>query len=54
MSATMIEGQRMTVADVVAQVGDGRLEDFVCDAVPLVARELMEADVSGQGRRRAR
>jgi hypothetical protein len=25
----MIEGQRMTVADVVAQVGDGRLEDMV-------------------------
>jgi putative transposase len=44
----MIEGQRMTVADVVAQVGDGRLEDFVREAVELVARELMEAEVSGQ------
>jgi putative transposase len=44
----MIEGQRMTVADVVAQVGDGRLEDFVREAVQLVARELMEAEVSGQ------
>jgi len=44
----MAEGQRMTVADVVAQVRDGRLEDFVCEAVELVARELMEAEVSGQ------
>jgi putative transposase len=44
----MIEGQRMTVADVVAQVGDGRLEDFVREAVELVAREIMEAEVSGQ------
>jgi hypothetical protein len=26
---TMAEGQRMTVADVVARVGDGRVEDFV-------------------------
>ena len=39
---------RMTVADVVAQVRDGRLEDFVREAVELVARELMEAEVSGQ------
>jgi putative transposase len=44
----MIEGQRMTVADVVAQVGDGRLDDFVREAVQLVAREIMEAEVSGQ------
>jgi putative transposase len=44
----MIEGQRMTVADVVAQVRDGRLEDMVRKAVELVARELMEAEVSGQ------
>jgi transposase-like protein len=44
----MVEGQRMTVADVVAQVGDGRLEDLVREAVELVARELMEAEVSGQ------
>ncbi len=36
----MIEGQRMTVADVVAQVGDWRLEDFVREAVELVAREF--------------
>ncbi|HYB29549.1 MAG TPA: IS256 family transposase [Solirubrobacteraceae bacterium] len=37
-----------TVADVVAQVRDGRLEDFVKEAVALVARELMEAEVSGE------
>src|ERR1039458_2034342 len=44
----MVEGQRMTVADVVGQVRDGRLEDFVREAVVLVARELMEAEVSEQ------
>src|SRR4051794_2673352 len=45
----MAEGQRMTtVADVVAQVRDGRLEDFVREAVVLVTRELMEAEVSGE------
>ena len=44
----MAEGQRMTVADVVAQTRDGRLEDFVREAVALVARELMEAEVSEQ------
>ncbi len=44
----MVEGQRMTVADVVGQVRDGRLEDFVREAVELVCRELMEAEVSGQ------
>ena len=42
----MAEGQRMTAADVVAQVRDGRLEDFVREAVVLVARELMEAEIS--------
>src|SRR5881398_2958256 len=36
----------MTVADVVAQVRDGRLEDFVREAVALAARELMEAEIS--------
>jgi putative transposase len=41
----MAEGQSMTVADVVAQVRDGRLEDFVREAVALVARELMEAEI---------
>ena len=41
----MAEGQGMTtVADVVAQVRDGRLEDFVREAVVLVTRELMEED----------
>ena len=42
----MAEGQSMTVADVVAQVRNGRLEDFVRDAVALVLRELMEAEIS--------
>ena len=44
----MAEGQRMTVADVVAQAMDGRLEDFVREAVALVARELMEGEVSAE------
>jgi putative transposase len=44
----MAEGQRMTVADVVAGVRDGRLEDFVREAVALVARELMEAEISAE------
>jgi putative transposase len=44
----MAEGQRMTVADIVAQTRDGRLEDFVREAVVLVARELMEAEISGE------
>jgi putative transposase len=44
----MVVGQRMTAADVVAQVRDGWLEDFVREAVVLVARELMEAEISGQ------
>jgi hypothetical protein len=34
-NTTMAEGQRMTVADVVAQMMDGRLEDFVREAVAL-------------------
>jgi putative transposase len=42
----MAEGQSMTVADVVAHVRDGRLEDFVREAVAIVARELMEAEIS--------
>src|SRR5512142_138630 len=44
----MAEGQRMTAGDVVAQVRDGRLEDFVREAVVLVARELVEAEISAQ------
>jgi putative transposase len=43
---TMAEGHSMTVADVVARVRDGRLEDFVREAVALVARELMNAEIS--------
>ena len=49
----MAEGHSMTVADVVAKTMDGRLEDFVREAVALVVRELMEAEVSvevGAGR----
>ena len=44
----MVEAQSMTVADVVAQVRDGRLEDFVREAVALVAREIMESEVAAQ------
>src|ERR1700733_441694 len=45
----MVESQSMTtVADVVAQVRDGRLEDMVREAVVLVTRELMEAEVSAE------
>jgi putative transposase len=44
----MADGQRMTVADVVAKTMDGRLEDFVREAVALVARELMEGEISGE------
>ena len=45
----MVEGQSMTtVADVVAQMRDGRLEDFVREAVVLVARELMESEISAE------
>jgi transposase-like protein len=44
----MAEGQSMTVADVVALARDGRLEDFVREAVATVARALMEAEVSEQ------
>ncbi|MBV9196350.1 MAG: hypothetical protein JO168_19615 [Solirubrobacterales bacterium] len=39
----MAEGQKVTAGDVVAQVRDDRLEDFVREAVVLIARELMEA-----------
>jgi hypothetical protein len=45
----MVEGQSMTsVADVVAQARDGRLEDLVREAVVLVTRELMEAEISAE------
>jgi putative transposase len=42
----MAEDRRMTAADVVAKVMAGEHGDFVRDAVALVARELMEAEVS--------
>ena len=44
----MAEGQRMTVADVVAQVRDGGWRISCSEAVVLVAREFMEAEVSEQ------
>jgi transposase-like protein len=45
-STTMAEGRRMTAADVVARVMAGEHGDFVRDAVAMVARELMEAEIS--------
>ena len=44
----MVEAQSMTVADVVAQVRDGQLEDFVREAVVLGCRELMEGEISAE------
>jgi len=44
----MVEGQSMTVGDVVAGARDGRLEDFVREAVLLVARELMESEITSE------
>ena len=44
----MADGQSMTVADVVAQVRDGQLEDFVREAVVLVTRHLMDAEISAE------
>jgi putative transposase len=42
----MAEATRMTTADVVASVMAGEHGDFVREAVALVARELMEAEIS--------
>jgi hypothetical protein len=44
----MAEGQSMTVVDVVAKTTDGRLEDFVREAIVLIARELMEGEISAE------
>lgn len=44
----MVVEQSMTVADVVAGVRDGRLDDFVREAVVLVARELMESEITAE------
>ena len=44
----MAEGQSMTVAGVVADVLAGEAGDFLREAVALVARELMEAEISQQ------
>jgi transposase-like protein len=43
----MVVEQSMTVFDVVAGVRDGRLDDFVREAVALFVRELMEAEITG-------
>ena len=50
----MAEDRRMTAADVAASVIAGEHGDFVREAVALVARELMEAEVYGGGRCGAR
>lgn len=47
-NTTMAEGQRMTAADVVAKVMAGENGDFVRDAVALIARELMEAEITAE------
>ncbi len=44
----MAEGHSMTVADVVAEVLAGEAGDFLREAVALVARELMEAEISAE------
>jgi putative transposase len=44
----MAEATRMTTADVVAKVMAGEHGDFVREAVALVARELMEAEISAE------
>ncbi len=44
----MAEGYSMTVAAVVADVLAGEAGDFLREAVELVARELMEAEISAQ------
>ena len=44
----MAEGHSMTVADVVAGVLAGEAGDFLREAVELVARELMEAEISAE------
>jgi hypothetical protein len=44
----MADGQRMTVADVVARVRDGRLEDVVSEAVAVVCREQLASRRSGE------
>jgi transposase-like protein len=46
-STTMVK-QSVTVADVVAGVRDGRLDDFVREAVALFARELMDAEITAE------
>jgi transposase-like protein len=47
-NTTMVVEQSMRVADVVSLVRDGRLDDFVREAVALVAREIMESEITGE------
>jgi hypothetical protein len=52
---TTAEDRSIKVADVVAQARDGRLEDFVREAVALGAQKLMAAEVTAEvGARRGR
>src|SRR3982751_912483 len=44
----MAEGQRMTAADVVERVLRAEHADFLREAVALIARELMEAEISAE------
>ncbi len=44
----MAESQSMTTAEVVAKTLITEHADFLRDAVALVARELMEAEISGE------
>src|SRR5919204_5809799 len=44
----MADGQRITACELVAKVRAGEHGDFVRDAVAVVARELMEAEISAQ------
>ncbi|MHB8490874.1 MAG: IS256 family transposase [Solirubrobacteraceae bacterium] len=44
----MAEERSMTISDVVAQVRDGQLEDFLRAAVKIVAEQLMDSEVSAQ------
>jgi len=51
----MAEGQMMTAADVVAELMGGEHGDLLRDAIALVCREVMDAEISaevGAGRQR--
>jgi len=44
----MAEGHSMTIPDVVAKVLSGEHGDFLREAVAVLARELMEAEIAGE------